>query len=92
MGFMARGLDVPADEVRVELTAPDGTLWTWGPEDAPDRVTGPALDFCFLVTRRRHRADLAVKATGPAADAWLDVAQSFAGPPGADPVPQGGTR
>ncbi|SDC68766.1 TIGR03084 family protein [Geodermatophilus telluris] len=73
----------PADvPVRVELTAPGGGTWTWGPADAADRVTGPALDFCLLVTQRRHRADLALDATGPAADHWLDVAQAFAGPPG----------
>lgn len=28
------------------------------------------------------RADLALTATGPVADEWLDVAQAFAGPPG----------
>ena len=42
----------------------------------------PALDFCLLVTQRRHRADLALVATGPVADEWLDIAQAFAGPPG----------
>jgi hypothetical protein len=47
-------------------------------------VTGPALDFCLRVTRRRHRADLALQATGADADRWLDIAQAFAGPPGAD--------
>ncbi|MFC4146753.1 TIGR03084 family metal-binding protein [Micromonospora mangrovi] len=85
-GFAAHGRAVPADPVRVELTAPpgaDGPLWTFGPREATDRVTGPALDFCLLVTQRRHRADLALTATGPTADAWLDVAQAFAGPPGA---------
>lgn len=81
-GFAAHGLPVPDQPVRVELVAPDGTLWTFGPEDAADRVLGPALDFCLLVTQRRHRADLALQATGPVADAWLDVAQAFAGPPG----------
>ena len=29
----------PAEEFRVELTAPSGELWTWGPEDAAQRVT-----------------------------------------------------
>ena len=72
----------PTDPVRVELTAPDGTLWTWGPADAADRVTGPALDFCLLVTQRRHRADLALSTTGQVAEHWLHVAQAFAGPPG----------
>jgi uncharacterized protein (TIGR03084 family) len=84
--FLARGQQAPDAEVRVELVAPDGAMWTYGPDDAPDRVTGPALDFCQLVTRRRHRDDLALVATGDGADRWLDVAQAFAGPPGADPV------
>jgi len=87
-GFLARGLDVPTAPVRVELAAPDGAVWAYGPADAVDRVVGPALDFCLLVTRRRHRADLALVATGPVADAWLDVAQAFAGPPGPDREPR----
>ncbi|WP_319461567.1 TIGR03084 family metal-binding protein [Micromonospora sp. RTP1Z1] len=61
----------------------DGDTWIFGPADAADRVTGPALDFCLLVTQRRHRADLSLVATGTTADEWLDVAQAFAGPPGA---------
>lgn len=77
------GVPAPRAPFRVELTAPDGALWTWGPADAAQRVTGPALDFCLRVTRRRHRADLALEATGPDADRWLDLAQAFAGPPGA---------
>ena len=42
-----------------------------------------ALDFCLLVTQRRHRADTAVSAVGPGAKQWLTIAQAFAGPPGA---------
>ncbi|WP_308116921.1 TIGR03084 family metal-binding protein [Pseudonocardia sp. WMMC193] len=80
--YLANGLEVPADPVRVELAAPDGSTWTWGPPDAPDRVTGPALDFCLLVTQRRHRADTVLVAEGPHADRWLSIAQAFAGPPG----------
>jgi uncharacterized protein (TIGR03084 family) len=80
--FFQHGLDAPPEAFRVELTAPDGTVWCWGPEDAAQRVSGPALDFCLRVTRRRHRADLALHAVGADADRWLDVAQAFAGPPG----------
>jgi uncharacterized protein (TIGR03084 family) len=80
--FGQQGLPAPAEQFRVELTAPDGSTWSWGPEDAAQRVTGPALDFCLRVTQRRHRADLALRATGPDADRWLDLAQAFAGPPG----------
>ena len=47
-----------------------------------NRVTGPALDFCLLVTQRRHRADLALRADRRRRRRWLDIAQAFAGPPG----------
>ncbi|WP_405003963.1 TIGR03084 family metal-binding protein [Kitasatospora purpeofusca] len=80
--FTVHGLPAPQAPVRVELTAPDGGLWTWGPEGAADRVAGPALDFCLLVTQRRHRDDLALTAVGEVATAWLPIAQAFAGPPG----------
>ncbi len=80
---VVNGLTPPAEEFRVELTAPDGvSSWVWGPEDAAQRVTGPAEDFCLLVTQRAHREDLALVVTGPDADAWLDIAQAFAGPAG----------
>ncbi|GAA1921813.1 TIGR03084 family metal-binding protein [Streptantibioticus ferralitis] len=85
--FTVHGLIPPETAFRVELTAPDGQLWTYGPADAEQRVTGPALDFCLLATQRRHRADLAVTAHGPDADRWLDIAQAFAGPPGAGRTP-----
>ena len=85
--FGQHRLPVPPEPFRVELAAPDGGTWTWGPEDAAQRVTGPALDFCLRVTRRRHRSDLDLNAIGPDADHWLDIAQAFAGPPGADRPP-----
>ncbi|WP_367322336.1 TIGR03084 family metal-binding protein [Streptomyces sp. HUAS ZL42] len=81
--FGVHGLPAPFEEFRVELTAPSGEPWVYGPEDAVDRVTGGALDFCLLVTQRAHRSDLALRAEGPDADRWLDIAQAFAGPPGA---------
>ncbi len=80
--FRVHGRPVPATEFRVELTAPDGSSWTFGPADAEQSVTGPALDLCLLATQRRHRGELALTAVGPDADAWLDLAQAFAGPPG----------
>ena len=58
-----------------------------GPEDAAQRVTGPALDFCLLVTQRRHRDDLGLVARGPDADRWLSIAQVYAGPPGPGRTP-----
>jgi uncharacterized protein (TIGR03084 family) len=72
----------PAEAFRVELSAPSGALWTWGPEDARQTVTGPAYDFCLLVTQRVNRADTSLVAVGDDADLWLTIAQAFAGPPG----------
>jgi uncharacterized protein (TIGR03084 family) len=80
--YAVHGMTLPPAPVRVELTGPDGDVWTWGPEDAPDRVTGPALDFCLLVTQRRHRDDLALVIDGPAATEWMSIAQAFAGAAG----------
>ncbi|MEW1738001.1 TIGR03084 family metal-binding protein [Nocardia beijingensis] len=80
--YTVHGKNPPAAEFRVELTAPDRTIWSWGPEDAEQRVTGPALDFCLLVTQRRHPDDLALVAHGADAAEWLTIAQAFAGPSG----------
>ncbi|MFF4547275.1 TIGR03084 family metal-binding protein [Streptomyces sp. NPDC001435] len=87
--FGTHGLPAPAEEFRVEILGPSGDAWAYGPEDASQRVTAPALDFCLLVTQRAHRADLAVRAEGPDADRWLDIAQAFAGPPGSGRPPKG---
>lgn len=85
--FQVNGLPKPAEPVRFELTGPDGEPWTWNDEDADNRITAPALDFCFLVTQRRHLDDLDVTAVGPVAEQFLRVAQAFAGLPGAGRKP-----
>lgn len=86
-GYLARGLTPPQVRFRFELTAPSGARWDFGPEDGQQRITGPAVDFCLLVTRRRHRADLAVHAVGADADRWLDIAQAYRGPAGSGRTP-----
>ncbi len=81
--YSVHGQQPPAEAFRIELTAPSGEVWTYGPEDAEQRVVGSAYDFCLLVTQRRHRATLDLVATGEDAAHWLTIAQAFAGPPGA---------
>lgn len=85
--YAARRMTVPLDPVRVELDAPDGSTWIWGPDDASERVTGPAADFCLVVTQRRHLADTAVRTSGDVAGQWMLIAQAFAGPPGSGRQP-----
>ncbi len=80
--FLLNARAVPDTPVRVELTGPGDGPWAWGPVDAANRVTGPALDFCLAVTQRRHLDDLALEIAGPVAAEWMSIAQAFAGPPG----------
>jgi len=95
--FTANKLEVPTEDFRIELNASeldpagldpaglDGVSiqqWVWGPEDSAQRVSGSALDFCLLVTQRRHVEDLDLVAVGAQAATWLTIAQTFAGPVG----------
>lgn len=80
--FSVHDLAPPAEEFRVDLLAPSGEVWSWGPEHAAQAVTGSAWDFCLLVTQRVHRDDTDLVATGADAERWLTIAQAFAGPAG----------
>jgi uncharacterized protein (TIGR03084 family) len=77
--FAAHGVEDPGDPIRVEAAAPDGSVWSWGPPDAANRVDGSALDLALLLTQRRHRSHTSVVVEGPTAEAWLAIAQAFAG-------------
>jgi uncharacterized protein (TIGR03084 family) len=79
--FASHGVDDPGDPVRMEATAPDGSRWVWGPEDAADVLSGSALDLALVFTQRRHASRTGVSARGRVAELWLPIAQSFAGPP-----------
>lgn len=81
--FVVNNLTPPSEPFYVELRGPGGDTWSWGPPEAAQRVTGSAEHFCFLVTQRRPRHALDVTAVGEDAQRWLQIAQAFAGPPGA---------
>jgi uncharacterized protein (TIGR03084 family) len=85
--FRIHDREPPEEDVRVELIGPAGELWTWGDNQARQRVSGSALDFCLVVTQRRHLADTALQIEGAVAEAWMRLAQAFAGPPGAGRQP-----
>lgn len=82
--YRARGLEPPPPpvEVAVALEGPAGDLWLWGDASAPNRISGSAVDFCLVVTQRRHVADTLLDVDGPVAREWMEIAQAFAGPPG----------
>jgi uncharacterized protein (TIGR03084 family) len=81
--YRVRGRTPPTGEVRVALDPPSGTgdPWSWGPPDAPDHITGRAVEFCQVVTQRRPVAATSLAIDGDLAAEWMDIAQAFAGPP-----------
>lgn len=79
--YINRGLTPPSEPVRVELTSPSGERWDWGPDDAANRVTASAYEFCKVLTRRQPLAESAVEAEGPLATEWMEIAQPWIEPP-----------
>jgi uncharacterized protein (TIGR03084 family) len=79
--YVAHGMEMPAEDVRVELTGPNHDLWAFG-ESGDNVVRGSAEGFCLVVTQRRHPDDTDIETTGPLAEEWISIAQAFAGPPG----------
>ncbi|CAD7839027.1 MAG: hypothetical protein [Olavius algarvensis Delta 4 endosymbiont] len=79
--FTNRGQEAPDTPVYVSLTGPSGETWTWGDTAATQTITGPAEDFCLVVTQRRHVDDTVLAVVGDTARQWMLVAQAFAGPP-----------
>ncbi len=90
--YAVHGMTMPVDEVAVHLTGPDGEDWRWGDRegDGSDRdnvVSGSALEFCLVVTQRRHLADTRLRVVGAAAVEWMAIAQAFAGGAGTGRLP-----
>lgn len=85
--FVNRGLPVPEPVPHVALDAPDGSTWTWGDPASAQSVRGPALDFCLVVTQRRHADDTLLRITDGPARQWMAIAQCFAGEPADGPAP-----
>jgi uncharacterized protein (TIGR03084 family) len=85
--FANRGLTPPGAAPHVRLTAPSGATWEWNDNSATNRVEGTALDFCNVVTQVRNVSDTALTVTGEPAQAWMRIAQCFAGPPEEPPAP-----
>ncbi len=83
--YANRQMEMPVDEIRLDLVSPSGEHWTWGPADSECSVAGCAEDFCLVVTQRRSLQDAGLSVTGEAALDWMKIAQVFAGPPTTGP-------
>lgn len=68
----------PDAPVHCDLTAPDGTHWTFGDPSAPSHITGPASDFCRVGARRLTPAQTTLTAEGPHATTALRVLRNYA--------------
>jgi uncharacterized protein (TIGR03084 family) len=90
--YAVNNMTIPPVDVVVRLTGPAGEKWSWGDEDSVDQVSGAALDFCLVVTQRRHLADTSLEIVGEAATEWMGIAQAFAGGAGAGRQPGQFTR
>ena len=86
--YAVRGQTPPEGDVRLVLTGPTGSTFTWGPDTADDTVSGALEDFCLVVTQRRNVADTRLQA-GELGRHWLLRAQAFAGGPTDVPAPKG---
>lgn len=76
--FSVAGREVPAGDLRVELELPSGATWTAGAAEAPDRVTGPAAEFCRVFVQRLDVADATgLSAEGDLAEVALAVARAY---------------
>lgn len=86
--FQNRDEQPPGPPPLIRLTAPSGVIWEWNADKAEpgELVTGPATDFCQVVTQTRNLADVGLSVTGPNATAWMNKAQCFAGPPNDPPA------
>ncbi|MEP0201573.1 MAG: TIGR03084 family metal-binding protein [Halioglobus sp.] len=72
------------------LTAPSGELWKFGEQSQQEHISGPATEFCQVVTQVRNIKDTNLVVQGSVATDWMSKAQCFAGSAESPPAP--GTR
>lgn len=68
-----------AGPVAFDLTAPDGSRWSFGTDDAPaTTIHGSAAELCEVAGQRASAADTSLVGTGPDAEAVLHLMRTFA--------------
>jgi len=80
--YQVNGLQFPGTPLRLELVLPSGMPWSQGEENARDRIKGKASEFCRVAVRRRHWKDMSLEIEGNEAKRFIEIIQTYAGPPG----------
>src|SRR5215467_1235006 len=67
-----------AQDVRCDLTAPDGTArWRYGPADADSVISGTAGAFCRVAAQRLRPEESGLQASGPHGAAALRLLRTY---------------
>jgi uncharacterized protein (TIGR03084 family) len=72
--------DPPPGDVRkiaLDLRAPDGSKWRFGPSGTIDVISGAAGEWCRVATRRCRAEDTSLQAHTPLAARALEVARAY---------------
>jgi uncharacterized protein (TIGR03084 family) len=85
--YRVRGETPPDATVALRLHGTSGVTYEHGADTADEVITGPALDFCLVVTQRRHVDDTTLD-VGVWGRHWMLRAQAFAGGPTTGPAPR----
>jgi len=83
--FVNRKLEIPSSIPYVRLESPSGAIWEWNEPSETDSVIGKAVEFAHVVTQGRNIAEANLDVQGSSANAWMNIAQCFAGPPETPP-------
>lgn len=71
-------IDEEPRPVRFELDAPDGSRWSFGPDDAEGVIRGDAVELCLVAVQRTPLAEAATLRTeGTAAEVALRALRCF---------------
>ena len=65
------------DTVALDLRAPDGTKWRFGPSGSAAVISGAAGEWCRVATRRCRAEDTSLRASTPLAALALEVARAY---------------
>ena len=86
--YRINGAELPDTPVYLELTLPDGSLWTKGDPEAKNVIRGSALEWALVAVKRRNWMDTSLEVVGDESRRYADFVQTFAGPADRAPLPK----